>query len=180
MGIFESLLDAGWVKDQVMNNPFEFWTFTVVVATAFFLLGWKLRGWWPSPIERADIDAIVATGEAVQANERAEAVERERAEAERERRQREYAREWALDLSPFGKELVARLRDDGRLVTDWASDYEFDDVFSDTRMAIEATRVDEDSSGRWRWRLSLNGFGSLVAEVASDVLDEVGEYKETQ
>lgn len=43
MGILEALLDVEWIKTQMTENPFAFWTFTLdlflVTAGAFFGLG---------------------------------------------------------------------------------------------------------------------------------------------
>lgn len=39
MGILESLLNADWVKDQLLNNSFEFWTWTIEVFLVGVVIG---------------------------------------------------------------------------------------------------------------------------------------------
>ena len=178
--LFGWFINREWVASAVSSDPAAFLLYTALAVLGGFFLGLAVGG-GRLALERVTREQDRMDEEARSARERDRqerelAERRESEESERVRQRETCAREWALDLSPFEKEIIAYLRDNERLVSDWVSDLEFSETFSGVDRALEATRVDSNSYDQSRWRLSLNDFGRLVAEVASDVLDEVKEY----
>lgn len=160
MGILESLLNAEWVKYQVMHNTFEFWTWTIEVfllsAALFFGIGRSFG------------------------RDRSRQRERSRRKAEQERQAAiDYAvltqenetawHTWALGLDPQDKLLLLYLSEHDHIDVRMGGDAIGDHTY-ETRQLIDANSI-----GNNTWRLRMNDDGRAIVRRFGAILGEVSE-----
>lgn len=205
MGLLESLLDGAWVKSQAMGNPFEFWVYTAVVfltaAVFFFTLGRRLaqkesastrkelektRDMLHRANERiSELESTISGLEAALAREKEKTVELagrlDRREQDEDRKREEaFARAWVMGLIPTEKRLVLRIARKGYHITpEPMTDQRFTEGIARLSRGVDYTRVKSHEYDRYTYKLVLNDFGELAANVAMDLLEEAERYEST-
>lgn len=110
--------------------------------------------------------------------DRKDRVEAERKEEERSNATREAdARAWVMGLDPDEKLLLLNLSRKGSLVTDYVDARDFQNYMARMRSGVDSTRVDSDWRRYYAYRLSLNDFGELAAQLGMDLLEDVARIR---
>lgn len=103
--------------------------------------------------------------------DRQEALERQM-EVKRQRDEQR-AREWLMELDPDRKLLLLDLSRKGSWVTDYMDPYDFRGFMAPINAGVDSTRVHADWRRYYAYRISLNDFGKLAAQVGMDLLEDV-------
>lgn len=149
------------VSDLWRDHP---WPMAFCCLLAFALGTWfyHSQGWRETLVER-----------------RREERKARREAAEADERRRRAARRALLDLEPWEKGLLLRLRDGVEVVPEELTRRDIRDLLEGLDGLVEYTAV-SGNGDLHRWRVSLSEYGRYACEVAGDVLEEVLKYEDEE